>query len=107
MRNLKKETQINNLRFLGVKITYLLGTVLAILVIGTVFLTVEATASGASLVNIERQQQKLIQENVDLKNQIVGITSLSQIKENAENLGFHKATNIIYVTEEETFARLP
>lgn len=107
MRNLKKETKIINFSLLGVKIAYPLGAVLAILVIGTVFLTVEATASGASLVNLERQQQQLIQENVDLKNQIVGVTSLSQIKENAQDLGFLKATNIIYITEEETFARLP
>lgn len=91
----------------GLKITYFIGVILGILVLATVFVTIETSAAGAELAVLEKEEALLNKERVELKSKIVRSTSLSKISEAAKDLDLKKVSKIIYITEEEIVAKLP
>ena len=82
-------------------------SLLIVLVIANVFFTVNVSASGAELTNIEKTQSDLLSKNQELTDKITNESSLSTIGEKADSLGFSKPENIVYVTTIEPVAKLP
>ncbi len=73
----------------------------------SVFFTIQTSAYGATLAALERQALDLTEENELLQSQIVQSSSLSSINEMTEDLGFIKPTKVLYITDEETVAKVP
>lgn len=101
IKNLEKS------KVFGLKITSFFGAILGILVVATVFVTIETSAAGVELSMLEKEEALLYKENVELRSKIVQSTSLSKVNEAAKDLDLKKASKIIYITEEETVAKRP
>lgn len=86
---------------------YVIWAVLVLFVTGTVFFTIQTATSGARLAKLEQEEADLIKENQKYSNQLIELTSLTSVKESAEDLGFGKPERVIYLTEEEAVAKLP
>lgn len=100
-----KKTDAKNI--LKYKFGYLLGFLLLLLAVAAVYLTIVTSAAGAQLSYLEEESEKLNEENTYLKNKLVTSTSLSEIEIKAAELGLKKAEKIIYISQEDTFAKLP
>lgn len=97
----------NSKKVSRLSLSYLLGFLLLLLAIAAVYLTIVTSAAGAQLSHLEDEERRLTEENTYLKNKLVTSTSLSEIEEKALELGLRKAEKIIYISEEDTFAKLP
>ena len=84
-----------------------MGLFLLLLAVAAVYLTIITSAAGAQLSYLEEESKKLNEENTYLKNKLVTATSLSEIELKASELGLKKAEKIIYISQEDTFAKLP
>lgn len=89
------------------KIQFVLLPILALFVVAIVFFTIEMSTLGAQLVELENEEAKLIKERQKISVQLIDASSLSEIGEKAEDLGFKKPSNIIYISEKEAVAKLP
>lgn len=103
-KNMKKTNSKKTIKF---RFGYLLGFFLLLLAIAAVYLTIVTSAAGAQLSYLEEEEERLNEENTQLKNRLVSSTSLSEIEEKAAQLGLKKAEKIIYISQEDTFAKLP
>ena len=103
----KKLKDLEKSTVFGLKITSFFGIILGVLAVATVVVTIETSAAGAELAELEKEEALLGKENVELKGKIVQSTSLTRISEAAEELELKKASKIIYITEEEIVAKLP
>ena len=100
-----KQTNSNNkIKF---RFGHLLGLFLLLLAVAAVYLTIVTSAAGAQLSHLEKEREKLNEENTYLRNKLVTSTSLSEIEVKASELGLKKAEKIIYISEEDSFAKLP
>jgi len=100
MRRIKKENKY------GLK--KVLFTFFLILAVGGfTYITIETATSGAELSALERKEAKLAQENREIKDSIVIDSSLTEMDEKSEELGFSKPSQIIYINGKEEFAKLP
>lgn len=108
MRTRKKNNQTNRRKtVVGFNIPMALFPILAIFVIATVFFAIEASTLGAHLAKLENEEVILIQEKQEYSNQLINSSSLSGMGEKAEQLGFKKPSNVIYISEKEAVAKLP
>ncbi len=108
MRTRKKNNQTNRRKTVaGFNIPMALFPILAIFVIATVFFAIEASTLGAHLAKLENEEAILIQEKQEYSNQLINSSSLSGMGEKAEQLGFKKPSNVIYISEKEAVAKLP
>ena len=99
---MKKKTEI-----LGIKIPLYLLPVLVGFGILTVYLTIEAATSGAKLAELERQAAEIAAENQRLSGEIVRSSSLKDLGEKAEEMGFIKPQEVVYISEKDAVAKLP
>lgn len=99
---MKKKTEI-----LGIKIPLYLLPVLIAFGILTVYLTIEAATSGAKLAELENRAAELATENQRLSGEIVRSSSLRDLGEKAEEMGFMKPQEVVYISEKEAVAKLP
>ena len=108
MRTKKKYNQINKRKTVaGFNVSMALFPILAIFVIATVFFAIEASTLGAHLAKLENEEVMLIKEKQEYSNQLINSSSLSGMGEKAEELGFKKPSNVIYISEKEAVAKLP
>jgi|WetSurSiteA1Bulk_404760.scaffolds.fasta_scaffold00493_9 hypothetical protein len=78
------------------------------LLVLAVFTMIESVTTGAELTKILSDKAKYTQENQDLANDLIKSSSLNQIGDKADILGYVKPTNIVYVAKESGFAaKLP
>jgi len=94
----KKETKKKR------KFTKLIIPVVVVFVIATVLLTIQTATSGARIAQLEEKQDELTRENRELNDKLVRTSSLTQISEDASELGFHKPSDIVYLTSAEDVA---
>jgi cell division protein FtsL len=97
-----KKTEI-----LGIRIPLYLLPVLVVFGILTVYVTIEAATSGAKLAELERRAAELSEENQRLSGEIVRSSSLRDLGEKAEEMGFSKPSEVVYISEKEAVAKLP
>lgn len=108
MRTKKKYNQTNTSKtVVGFNVLMALFPILAIFVITTVFFAIEASTLGAYLAKLENEEAMLIKEKQEYSNQLVNSSSLSGMGEKAEQLGFIKPSDVIYISEKEAVAKLP
>ncbi len=67
----------------------------------------QSITSGTQLVALEQEEEKLVSENRQITNQLVNASSLYQLREKAEGLGFTKPSTTVYLSDEDVFAKLP
>lgn len=108
MRTKKKYNQTDKSKtVVGFNVPMALFPILAIFVITTVFFAIEASTLGAHLAKLENEEVMLIKVKQEYSNQLINSSSLSGIGEKAEQLGFKKPSDVIYISEKEAVAKLP
>jgi energy-converting hydrogenase Eha subunit H len=89
------------------QIKIILWIALAVLVTANVYITVEAVASGAEVVDLEKESQILTNNSQGLRNEIAKASSLSAIGAKATELQFVKPMQIVYLGQKEVALKLP
>jgi len=85
-----------------------LAWILVALVVGVqVLFAVQSATAGARLAELEYKEKELVKGNQELSRSIVESSSLSDMEETADELGFAKPNNTYYLTLEELVAKLP
>jgi len=84
---------------------YLYWFLLGLFISLTILFTVQTAASGAQIAEIERTKNSLIIENKLLESEVIGLSSLKKIEDNAEELGFIKPLKILYVNDGQDVAK--
>jgi hypothetical protein len=108
MRIKRKRNQTNKRKAVtGFNIPMALFPILAMFIVATVFFAIEASTLGARLVELENEEVILIKEKQEYSNQLINSSSLSGMGEKAEQLGFIKPSDVIYISEKEAVAKLP
>lgn len=83
------------------------GLVLTIFMVAGIFVTIQTSASGATLAELEKQESQLTYENEELSKQLIGGFSLTEAEGRSEELGFIKPEKIIYLSKSAEVAKLP
>lgn len=101
MKYTKAKFSLTNLKI------YFLWCSLAVLCAITVFLTIEMVTGGAETAKLEKEESVLALENRDLSEKVVRGNSLASIQEKAQELGFGKPEEVIYISQTQQVAKLP
>jgi uncharacterized protein (UPF0333 family) len=87
---------------------FLLLIVLVIFAVGNIFYLVEVSAYGAEVSELEKESAAVSKQIQSYKEQIMSKSSLVAIENKADQLGFVKPQNMIYLAGENvTVAELP
>lgn len=78
-----------------------------ILFVLVVYLSIQTSSLGATLVNLEEKQSELVKLNRSLSDKLVKTNSLTSADQKAEELGFTKPQNVVYLNKVEPVAKLP
>ncbi len=87
------------------KMTFL-WMAIGLFIVVSIFFTIQTATSGAELSQLEHHQGQLSKENQELKSEIIRSSSLTDIGDSAEELGFIKPQKVFYISEEVTFAKV-
>lgn len=79
---------------------------LVVFIIATVYTTIKTSSLGAILVDLESKEKELLSENANLSDSLVHLSSMTSIEKKAEDLGFVKPQNVIYLGKQESVAQL-
>lgn len=90
-----------------VKKFYILGAICAILVVVSIFLTIEMSSSGVEISDLEKNEAALSDQKRTLEESLVKNLSTSELTEKSLEMGFIKPANLVYVTEVPPVANLP
>ncbi len=85
----------------------IVGAPVAVVAILTIYMAIQAASYGAKMKFIEDKIIKIDRENREISSQLVSGSSLGGFSEKAEELGFIKPTNILYIESLEPVAKLP
>jgi hypothetical protein len=108
MQTQKRKNQINKRETAtSFNISKALLPILALFIIATVFFAIEASTLGAHIAELENEERILIKEKQEYSNQLINSSSLSGMGEKAEQLGFKKPSDVVYISEKEAVAKLP
>lgn len=80
--------------------------VLLIFISLVVLLNIQAATMGAKLSHLEQSEEQLVKQKHDLEDSVVRTTSLTKISEQAEDLGFSKPADVLYLDSIEPVAKL-
>lgn len=87
---------------------FVLLFVLVLLVVANVFYTIGASSNGAELTYVEGKVKELSLNNQSYQDKIMDNSSLQGISVKAEELGFTKPSDIVYIAGESAVtAKLP
>jgi len=87
---------------------YLLIFVLAVIAAANIFYLIGISAYGAEMGELENEETAISGQIQNYKEQIMNKSSLVEIGKRAEELGFGKPQNVIYVAgESAVVAKLP
>ena len=86
--------------------TYVVMFPLFVFGIIAVFLAIEAASYGARLVHYDNEIIRIEKENRDLSDSLINATSLSKASESTEDMGFTKPSDIVYISKDDSVAKL-
>ncbi|MEK7550166.1 MAG: hypothetical protein AAB535_00060 [Patescibacteria group bacterium] len=86
------------------KFKYILIVVFAVFAATSVFLTIEAVATGSQISKLNLEEGMLMAKQGELRESIVRGISMSNLEEKSKELGFTSATEIVYINENEGVA---
>lgn len=105
-RKLIQRRNYKKARVFGLNMPLFMAPLFVVLLVASVFITIGLVTSGSKLAKLERERATLSKENEDIKRRLVNDSSLTELSEKADDLGFKRPQEIIYVTEIETLAKL-
>jgi hypothetical protein len=73
----------------------------------TVFFAVEQATKGSEIAILEKEETTLSNQNKELTERLVQLSSLNGIEKKAEGIGFVKPSKLMYISEKEAVAKLP
>ena len=65
----------------------------------TILFTIQTATSGAEFAEVESVKSNLITENKLLEGDVIKLSSLKKLEENAQELGYLKPLHIIYISD--------
>lgn len=68
-----------------------------------VFFTIYASTKHSQVVVLEQEKEKLSKENYKIQEELARASSLTKIEEKAQELGFKKAEDTLYVKVDDVF----
>lgn len=86
---------------------YILFGSIGVLALTSVFMTVETATTGVEISRLEKVEEGLTRQKMDLEESLVKTMSLAELQEKSLNLGFTKADSLVYITPSESVAKLP
>jgi len=92
---------------------YVLGGICGLMVISSIYLTIESSANGSEFINLQKTKSSLLARQEELQQTLVESLSVNSLQEQSSELGFNKINNLVYVTDtktvanSETVAKLP
>jgi hypothetical protein len=87
------------------KWTLFVWPTIAVFVVLKVFITIKTVSSEAELSYIEKEIENLQKVNFALEDDLANASSLTEIENKKEELGFAKPTSVVYLSSEETVAQ--
>jgi len=87
--------------------TLVLWILISVFIISYVFITIESATEGASLTKIIKEESRLRDENQVLSTRLIKESSLTTLEIKAIELGFIKPSDIIYILEPGSVAKVP
>jgi hypothetical protein len=96
----------NKINIKNIKV-YILGGFCGILAILSIFMTIETATSGAEIANLQKEEIKLINQQQEIKENLVEKLSTNFLQEKSTEMGFTKVGNLVYVSGGVPVARLP
>ncbi len=73
----------------------------------TVFFAVEQATRGSEIALLEKEEIALNNQNKELTERLIQVSSLNGAEKKAAELGFVKPVNLVYISEKEAVAKLP
>lgn len=108
MQNQKRRSQFEKRKTgTGFNVPVALISILSMFIVATVFFAIEASTLGAHLAKLENEEVVLIREKQEYSDLLINSSSLSGMGKKAEELGFIKPSDVIYISEKEAVAKLP
>lgn len=86
---------------------YLLAGILIVLVVSSIFMTVETATSGVEMTGLQKEEAELASQKRSLEDSLVKSLSVSTLQTQSQNLGFVKPVSLVYVAPAEAVAKLP
>lgn len=80
---------------------------LGVLAVSSIILTIETATSGMEMAKLEKTEKELLREQKDLEESLVKSMSLGELQEKSTELGFTKASELVYITPGDSVAKLP
>lgn len=93
------------IRVLGVN--SLLVFIFAVSILGSVFFSIQVALISSKMVSFGEQEIKLLEEKKVLEEQLIKESSLSEISSKANEMGFAKDQNVVYLKTDKPIAQLP
>lgn len=78
-----------------------------VFVVVQIFITIQTTSAGAKLVDLEEKVKSLQLENRRLSEELVHNTSLTDVEKSANELGFKKPDNTLFINSNDFVAKIP
>lgn len=79
-----------------------------VLIAGTVLVTLDSVTKSAEINQLTQEEQQLSLDKKDLAEKIVEASSLNSVETKANELGYAKPQNVVYIGENEgVAARIP
>jgi cell division protein FtsL len=91
----------NNMKVLK---TYIFIAILVLFAGTSVFLTIETVATGSEVSSLSEKGEELSAKQRELKESLVRGVSTTSLEEKSKDLGFTQASNVIYITNNESVA---
>ncbi len=101
----KKERK--STKVLGLNIPVIIVPIIALFVITSVYMAIQVATSGAVIAKLDSEKRELEKENAEISNVLINSSSLSELGERAEELGFVKPEAILYIKGDKAVAKLP
>lgn len=98
---MKKEFSVKNTK------NYILLGICGILATTSILLTIQTATSGVEISKIETKEQQLLATKKDLEESLIKTLSMNELQEKSGDLGFTKPSNLVYISSNESVAKLP
>lgn len=103
MRNLKIKNKFNK-RF-SLNVIFLIG-IISVFIVSNIYFAIYSAVISDKLILIEKTEGELVVTNRSLSSNLIKYSSLTNLSEKTQSLGFNKPSNIMYLKEEETVASI-
>jgi hypothetical protein len=86
---------------------FALAIVFLVSIVGSVLFAVQITLASSRMASLNLEEKKLILEKKELEDKFVKGDSLLELAAKAQERGFYKSDNIVYLESEKKVAKLP